>query len=409
MRPISSLPRCSPRERVWLTINYDSLHQGHVKEPAGNAVEPDGIFRIHRRQQAEGRVSTASSLHARAGRWLVIAVSGAGMLAAAATLVLIWMADTPLPTRINESMVLGSALLLLGVAFLVACRAGDHPPNVSMALAVAFINGNAAFMLLLEELRVNAAIGEPVAVLTFILGAGFYIRASQLFPRTLTPADIASSSTIWGRITPLRLALIFFLRAPAVWVLVTGAMLLAVFVRNPHFAEAIRLVIVLIGLVYFYVMYRSGDVETRRKVLWFFEAALSVFVIGLIGEGVNAALHGTGSPTLHVGLSVSINAVNCLAQVICISAAVFYAGAISPALVIRKTFIYGMTAALLLFTYATVEAFVANLLVDVLGVSDRFANALLGTLLALAFHPIKNRMEHALRRFGNVNVTHNLR
>ena len=83
MRPISSLPRCSPRERVWLTINYDSLHQGHVKEPAGNAVEPDGIFRIHRRQQAEGRVSTASSLHARAGRWLVIAVSGAGMLAAA--------------------------------------------------------------------------------------------------------------------------------------------------------------------------------------------------------------------------------------------------------------------------------------------------------------------------------------
>jgi len=380
-----------------------------VKEPAGN--DPVGIFRTHRRQQAERQVSTASSLRASVARWLVVAVSGAGMLAAAAGLVLIWTAtaDTPLPTRINESMVLGSALLLLGVAFLVACRAGDHPPNVSMALAVAFINGNAAFMLLLEELRVNAAIGEPVAVLTFILGAGFYIRASQLFPRTLTPADIASSSTIWGRIKPLRLALIFFLRAPAVWVFVTGAMLLTVFVRNPHFAEAIRLLIVLIGLVYFYVMYRSGDVETRRKVLWFFEAALSVFVIGLIGEGVNAALHGTGSPTLHVVLSVSINAANCLAQVICISAAVFYAGAISPALVIRKTFIYGMTAALLLFTYATVEAFVANLLVDVLGVSDRFANALLGTLLALAFHPIKNRMEHALRRFGNVNVTHHLR
>jgi hypothetical protein len=80
----------------------------------------------------------------------------------------------------------------------------------------------------------------------------------------------------------------------------------------------------------------------------------------------------------------------------------FYAGAISPALVIRKTFVYGATIALLLFTYATVEAFVANLLVDVIGVSDRFANALLGTVLALAFHPIKNRMEHALRHFGPV-------
>jgi hypothetical protein len=80
---------------------------------------------------------------------------------------------------------------------------------------------------------------------------------------------------------------------------------------------------------------------------------------------------------------------------LCISAAVFYAGAVSPAL-----FIYGATAALLLFTYATVEAFLVNLLVDVAGISDRFASALLGTLFGLAFLPIKNRMEHALRGFG---------
>ena len=341
----------------------------------------------------------------------MIAVSVAGMVAAAASLVLIWTATagTPLPERINNSMSLGSGLVLLGVAFLVAWRAGDHPPNVSIALAVVFITSHDAFLILLEELRVNAGIGAPVLGLTYILGAGFYIRASQLFPRTLTSDDITSTPTIWGKIKSLRVVLVFFLRARAVWVFVAVATLLTVFVNNRHFSEAIRLVIVLTGLVYFYVMYRSSDAETRRKVLWFLEAALAAFVIGLVGEGVNAVLHGTGSPTLRVVLSVSINAANCLAQVICISAAVFYAGAISPALVIRKTFIYGMTAALLLFTYATVEAFVANLLVDVLGVSDRFANALLGTLLALAFHPIKNRMEHALRRFGNVNVTHHLR
>jgi hypothetical protein len=80
-----------------------------VKESAGNGVESDGIFRTQRRQQAERRVSTASSLHIRAARSLVIAVSVAGMLAAAAALVLIWSAtaDTPLPERINESIVLG--------------------------------------------------------------------------------------------------------------------------------------------------------------------------------------------------------------------------------------------------------------------------------------------------------------
>ena len=332
----------------------------------------------------------------------MIAVSGAGILAAAAALVLIWTAtvDTPLPERINESIELGSMLLLLGVAFLVAWRAGDHPPNVSIALALAFIFAENAFLTLLERLRVNAAITAAVFVLTFILGAGFYIRASQLFPRTLTTYDIASSPAIWGRIKPLRLVLIFFLRAPAVWVFVTGATLLTVFAGNPHFFEAIRLVIVLIGLLYFYVTYRASDVETRRKVLWFFEAALATLVIGLGADGVNAVLHGTGSSTLRVVLSVFINSAKCLAQVICISAAVFYAGAISPALVIRKTFIYGATAALLLFTYAIVEAFLVNALVDVAGISDRFASALLGTLFGLAFHPIKNRMEHALRRLG---------
>src|SRR5262245_42669120 len=88
------------------------------------------------------------------------------------------------------------------------------------------------------------------------------------------------------------------------------------------------------------------------------------------------------------------------AQLFCICMAVFYADAISPTLVIRKTFVYDATVALLLFVYATAEAFVANLLVDKIGMNSSFANALLGTLLALAFHPIKNRMEHARRRLG---------
>ena len=85
----------------------------------------------------------------------------------------------------------------------------------------------------------------------------------------------------------------------------------------------------------------------------------------------------------------------------------FYAGAISPALVIRKTFVYGATAALLLFAYATVEAYVVNLLVDVTGINDRFASALLGALFGLAFHSIKNRMEHLLRRPEHVGSRDN--
>jgi hypothetical protein len=38
----------------------------------------------------------------------------------------------------------------------------------------------------------------------------------------------------------------------------------------------------------------------------------------------------------------------------------------------------------------------------VAGTSDRFASTLLGTLVGLAFHPVKSRMEHALRRYTDL-------
>jgi hypothetical protein len=346
---------------------------------------------------------TSSNARLRAARWLVIAVSVAGMFAAAATLVLIWNASaaTPLPHRISETTAVTSGLLMLAVAFVIAWRAGDQPPNVSMALALTFVFGSDIIASLLEQLRTPTPVRMPVNLLFFILGAAFYIRASQRFPRQLKPLDIASSPTIWGKVPSLRAVLIFFLRAPAVWVFVTALTLVALLTDNPYISEASRLTIVLLGLLYFYVSYRSGDVETRAKVLWFFEAALATLVFGLVYAGVRAVLHGSGSPTLSVVLSVLLYSVNFLAQVVCISAAVFYAGAVSPTLVIRKTFVYGATAALLLFIYATVEAFIVNVLVDKLGVNDRFAGAFLGTVLALTFHPIKNRMDHALRRFGS--------
>jgi hypothetical protein len=57
---------------------------------------------------------------------------------------------------------------------------------------------------------------------------------------------------------------------------------------------------------------------------------------------------------------------------LCIIAAVFYASAISPALVVRKTMVYGVTIASLLFAFASVEAFLAERLVDWLDVTDHF-------------------------------------
>ena len=348
----------------------------------------------------EPEISTNSSRLHKFARWLAIVVSAVNMLAAAATLVLIWNAantGTPPPTRIGNFVLISGSLLLAAVIFLIAWRGGDQPGNLAIALAFAFGGTNTIFWILLKQLGRNDTI---VNIPTFILGAGFFILASARFPRKLTPLDISSSRTIWGRITPLRAVLIFFLRAPAVWVLVAAPAMLSVFIDSPVYSRVHWFTIVLLGFIYFYIMYRSGDVETRRKVLWFLELTLVLLVINLLRHGIQTVLPSNSPETLRVIISALYYAAFSLAQVFCVCMAVFYAGAISATLVIRKTFVYGMTAALLLFTYATIEAFVVNILVAKTGINDQFASALLGTILALAFHPIKNRMEHGLRRLG---------
>jgi len=87
-------------------------------------------------------------------------------------------------------------------------------------------------------------------------------------------------------------------------------------------------------------------------------------------------------------------------MVICFAAAVFYAGAITPALIIRKTLVFGATVGLLLFLFAVAEIYIAHMLIHALHVNDSFVSAILGAVFGLAFHPLKHRIEHSLKRFA---------
>jgi hypothetical protein len=99
-------------------------------------------------------------------------------------------------------------------------------------------------------------------------------------------------------------------------------------------------------------------------------------------------------------IQLIFNIVNGLIMVICFAAAVFYAGAISPALIVRKTLVYSATVALLVFLFAVIEIYIAHSLIHALHVNDRFASAVLGAFFGLAFHPLKHRIEHVLKRFA---------
>ena len=335
------------------------------------------------------------------GRVLVLAASSTGIIAALIVLALSWPAPADLfMARFSDSTSTSVCLLVLGIAMLIAWREGNHAPNIAIALSLTFIYGSVVVTLLFDRLQVIPFIRQSVQMLLFFLASALYIRSSQLFPRKLTATDIASSPTIWGKSPPLRQAATFLLLPAAAWIISATASAVILIVADVRVFVPIWMAITAIGLLYFYITLRGPDVESRHKVLWFFEAALAAALITMFAGAIDLALPHTIGPEARAVIQQIFSIASGLTMVICFAAAVFYAGAISPALIIRKTLIFSATVALLLFLFAVAEIYIAHMLIHALHVNDSFVSAVLGAIFGLAFHPLKHRIEHLLKRFA---------
>jgi len=334
-------------------------------------------------------------------RILVLTASCAGIIAAIIVLALSWPAPSgSLIARISDTASITMCALVLGMTLLIAWRAGGHAPNMAIALSLAFICGSIVANLLLDRLHVVPATRQFVQLLLFLLASAFYIRASQLFPRKLDAADIASSPTIWGKSPPLRQVATHLLHPAAAWAIsATAAAVIAVNTRGNMFIP-MWMAITATGILFFYITLRGADVEARHKVLWFFEAALAAAIITMFAGALDLALGESMTPDVRAVMQLIFRIATGLTIVVCLATAVFYAGAMSSALIVRKTLVFGATVGLLLFLSAVVEIYVAHSLIHALHVSDRFASAVLGAIFGLAFHPLKHRIEHFMKRFA---------
>jgi hypothetical protein len=335
------------------------------------------------------------------GRVLVLVASAAGIIAAVALLALSWPAPAGLfMARLSDSASVATCILVLGITLLIAWRAGDHAPNMAIALSLTFIYGSIVVALLFDRLQATPLIRLIVQIPLFFLGSALYIRSSQLFPRKLTAEDIAASPTIWGKSPPLQKAAVFLLRPEAAWIISAIATAVILFAANAQVLLPMWMAITATGILFFYITLRGSDVEARHKVLWFFEAAIAAAITTIIAGALGLALPNSTTPGVRAVIQLIFNIANGLIMVVCFAAAVFYAGAISPALIVRKTLVYGATVALLLFLAAVVEIYIAHSVIHALHVDDRFASAVLGATFGLAFHPLKQRIEHFMKRFA---------
>jgi len=335
------------------------------------------------------------------GRLLVLAGSSAGIIAALVALALSWPAPPELyMARLSDSASITICLLVLGIALLIAWRAGNHAPNMAIALSFTFVYGSVVVTLLFDKLHVMPPIGPIVQLLLFFLGSALYIRSSQLFPRRLTAADIASSPTIWGKSPPLQQAATLLLHPAGAWIISATASAVILFVADIRVIAPTTMAITAIGILYFYITLRGSDVEARHKVLWFFEAALAAAIITVFAGAIDLALPDSTTPNVRAVIQQIFGIARGLIMVTCFAAAVFYAGVISPALIVRKTLVYAATVGLLVFLCAVIEIYIAHSLIHALHVNDRFASAVLGAIFGFAFHPLKHRVEHFLKRFA---------
>ncbi len=335
-----------------------------------------------------------------AERWCVLIVAALGVALAVYGLFSTWQATgEPLEDRLDDAVSLVAGIALLSITWLIAWRAGRSSANLAIALAITAVSFNNALAEFLEKIgHSDDSLAHAINTITFIIGAGLYVRATQRFPVAITREAIESSTTIWGRWRPLR-AMFTTLLAPAwLWITIGLLSMADIFESVTPLAAIPRLLIIGLGIAYFHINYRGGHADVQRRVLWFLAWAVVAVITTLITLAVRAVLGSTASEPVRVVIGVSLAVLNDFAQVFCIGAAVFYVGAISPLLVIRKTMVFGLTTALLLFVFASVEVFLHHQIVHLLGVTDTFASSLLGGAFGLAFHPVKHYFEHLLGR-----------
>jgi hypothetical protein len=335
-------------------------------------------------------------------RVLAFLVSSAGLMAAAVLLFSTWTGtDGVLSLRLSETVLAGSTVLAAGLAIFIVVKAGTEPANVSLALAIGFAGSVDTFGNVLFPLCGDSRFAVlAVRVILFIFGMGFFIRASQLFPRRLLPTDIAASPTLWGRVRLSRLILTSLLQPWVTWATVSGITVLGVVLPFTEAFALMRLGLILAGIAFFHISLRSGDEQARQKVLWFLGGVLAFFIIQAIALGIRIAVAGFLTLEMRTLLYLVLMTVQNLVVLAFFYAAVFHAGAVNPELVVRKTAVYGVTFAAMLFAFSAVEAVIADALVEYLGVTNGMGNAMIGTVFGLAFHPLTKRVERLLGRFG---------
>ncbi|HEX6036496.1 hypothetical protein [Longimicrobium sp.] len=303
-----------------------------------------------------------------------------------------------------------AAVLALALAWRSWDRNDARALATFLALTAFVLSGDGVWWLMTmarapEWLRSVTDLSIPVCALA---GMTAMLRFSCSFPRPLTPAELADGGSRARRV--LAAAQRRSLDAAAVRRVATGSILGLILVP-----ESIRIVAEVVGrplpnftLLKYIVFgmllssmavsalnlragYRGADADGRRRIYWVLEGFLLATGIAVLASLLKVLQDATGYvPPLRFWYGLSMMAAFA-ALLACVAIAMFYAGALDPALAIRRTAVAGLVGVAMVVTFATLEQVLQGYLGQWLGLSDRVGGILTGVGVGLTFEPLRTR------------------
>lgn len=148
----------------------------------------------------------------------------------------------------------------------------------------------------------------------------------------------------------------------------------------------------------------STDAE-RRRIFWVVEGFLLSAVVVVIFSTLGFLGWATDLTVDPFDLGYPLGILRLfgaylshLILLACLAIALFYKGAMDPAVVIRGTAVYGALGVTLVFLFGGVESLMSNLVAKGLGLPEALAPLIGGGAVAVAFGPVRERLRKIAKR-----------
>lgn len=306
-----------------------------------------------------------------------------------------------------------AAALALALTWRAADAADARVLALFLACLTVMLAGDGGWLLsqrheLPTTLDVLLMPGLPLVCMVAALAA--LLRFSTIFPRPLTDRDLPGS----GAITRVQRRL---LDPRAVWssgaavlcllVLLTLVEIVGEAALGQRVVTELALKIigsaVIVAAMSLAVLnlragYRHADEEGRRRIYWVVEGFFAGTAVLLVASAVKLLQLATGFTIRIESWFVFAFFAAFLVLLGCLAIAMFYAGALDPALAMRRTAVFGLVGFAMIFVFTGMEQLVQAHLGEWLGLSDRLGGILTGGTAALTFEPIKRRTDALVGR-----------